>query len=202
MTDRKSDRLREMKRALRQRIIALRDALGPDTRRSFSERICAALLELEAYRKARTVAAYMSVGGELHTGGMVRNVIESGRCLVLPRIDREAGELELYEVADLGAQLKPGVWGIPEPDPLRCRRIADVGSLDFILVPGVAFGPGGERLGYGKGYYDRLLRRAGNRVPRIAGAFSLQVTEGVPMGPGDERVHRVVTEIGSVGPGG
>lgn len=191
-----------MKRALRQRIIALRDALDPDTRHSFSKRICAAIFELEAYRKAGAVAAYMSVGSELETREMVRNVIESGRRLVLPRIGREADELELYEVADPGSQLKPGVWGIPEPDPQCCRRLADLASLDFILVPGVAFGPKGERLGYGKGYYDRLLRRTGNRIPRIAGAFSLQVTEGVPMGPGDERLHRVVTEIGSVGPGG
>lgn len=187
---------RDVKRALRQRIIALREALAPEARRSFSERICAAILELEAYRRARTVAAYMSIGSELQTGALNRDILSGGRRLALPRVNRETGELEIYQVTDPASELKPGVWGIAEPDPARCRRILDLGELDLILVPGAAFGPEGERLGYGKGYYDRLLRRAGSGIARVAGAFSVQVTEGIPMGPADERIDLVLTESG------
>lgn len=186
----------EVKRALRQRIIALRDALTPELRRAHSERICAAILKLEAYREARRVAGYMSFGSELETRSLLEQVLADGKRLALPRIDSGMTHLELYEVEDLAADLKPGPWGIAEPDPQRCRKVADLKEFGFILVPGVAFGVRGERLGYGKGYYDQLLRRAGDGIPRIAGAFSLQVADGIPMGPLDQPVHRVVTESG------
>ncbi len=191
----------EVKRTLRQRIIALRDGLSEGQRRSHSGRICAAILELGAYREARMVAAYMSIGSEPETRALAQHALTSGKGLALPRINRGKDGLELYEVRDLAADLKPGVWGIPEPDPGRCRPVADLGELGFILVPGVAFGREGERLGYGKGYYDRLLRQVGSGIPRVAGAFSLQVIPGVPMEPADEWIDLVVTEAGSFGRG-
>ena len=136
----------EVKRTLRQRIIALCDGLSEGQRRSHSGRICAAILELGAYREARMVAAYMSIGSEPETRALAQHALTSGKGLALPRINRGKDGLELYEVRDLAADLKPGVWGIPEPDPGRCRPVADLGELGFILVPGVAFGPEGERL--------------------------------------------------------
>lgn len=188
---------REVKRALRQRIITLRDALVPELRRAHSERICAAILKLKVYRAARLVAGYMSFGSELETRALLERVLTDGKRLALPRIDSGMTRLELYEVGDLAVDLKPGPWGIAEPDPRRCRKIADLKELGFILVPGVAFGARGERLGYGKGYYDHLLRQVGDGIPRVAGAFSLQVADGIPMGPRDEPVRLVVTEAGN-----
>ena len=130
----------EVKRTLRQRIIALCDGLSEGQRRSHSGRICAAILELGAYREARMVAAYMSIGSEPETRALAQHALTSGKGLALPRINRGKDGLELYEVRDLAADLKPGVWGIPEPDPGRCRPVADLGELGFILVPGVHSG--------------------------------------------------------------
>ena len=64
----------------------------------------------------------------------------------------------------------------------------------FVLVPGVAFDPGGGRLGYGGGYYDRLLGAVAAGTPLVAGAFEAQMVDVVPMAPGDRRVDRVITE--------
>jgi 5-formyltetrahydrofolate cyclo-ligase len=66
--------------------------------------------------------------------------------------------------------------------------------VDFMLVPGVAFTTNGARLGYGGGFYDRLLASLDRRTARIAAAFQLQMVDQVPEGPHDRRVDQVVTE--------
>jgi 5-formyltetrahydrofolate cyclo-ligase len=112
--------------------------------------------------------------------------------LLLPRIDKVRRRLDLYRVQDVDVDLTAGVWGIREP-AAHCA-LADASSVEFMLVPGVAFTARGERLGYGGGYYDRLLAGIGDAVPRVAAAFSVQVVETLPLAAHDRRVHMVVTE--------
>jgi 5-formyltetrahydrofolate cyclo-ligase len=104
--------------------------------------------------------------------------------------------LRLYEVRDLAGDLKPGTCGIREPRPNRCPP-ADPDSLDFALIPGVAFDERARRLGYGGGFYDRLL--AGGLpegTPLVSGAFGVQIVDEVPFDPHDAPVDLVVTERG------
>jgi 5-formyltetrahydrofolate cyclo-ligase len=110
---------------------------------------------------------------------------------LLPRINRAQRALELRHVTDLGADLVPGVWGIREPAE-HCPIIS-VSKVEFMLVPGVAFTASGARLGYGGGYYDRLLTSLDRRAVRIAAAFELQMVDFLPEGPQDQRVDHVVT---------
>ena len=124
----------------------------------------------------------------------LHEVLAGGRTLVLPRVDRAARRLALHEVLDLDGDLQPGTWGIPEPAPDRCRPVEPV-EIDFVLVPGLVFDPGGGRIGYGAGYYDRLLGAWPPPVPPlVAAAFELQVVPAVPVLPTDRRVDLVVTE--------
>jgi 5-formyltetrahydrofolate cyclo-ligase len=71
-------------------------------------------------------------------------------------------------------------------------------EIDFALVPGLGFDRRGGRLGYGGGFYDRLL--AGLRAFRVAAAFSVQMIDAVPMAPHDQYVDLVVTESGLIRP--
>ena len=137
--------------------------------------------------------AYLSFGHELSTAGLIIGLQERGRALVLPRIDRAAHRLELYRVRDTTIDTVPGVWGIREPDPSRCPP-ADLDEIELIVVPGVAFTPMGERLGYGGGYYDELLARWQRPPPRIAPAFDLQVVGELPTTPHDQPVDVIVTQ--------
>jgi len=91
--------------------------------------------------------------------------------------------------------LVPGVWGIREPRP-ECCEPAPPDSIDFVLVPGLGFDASGGRLGYGGGFYDRLLVHVPEATPRVAAAFSMQLVEAVPMGERDKYVNAVVTEKG------
>ncbi len=186
------DKLRSAKKALRARVIARRDALDAETRRRDSQIITAKLLALRAYRAAGVVCAYASFGSEFDSAAFCSDVIAAGKRLLLPRIHREARILELRDVKSLGNDLVAGFWGIREPAE-RCP-IVPSSAVEFLLVPGVAFTATGERLGYGGGFYDRLLSGLNAKTPRVAAAFSVQIVDDLPAGPRDQRVHRVVTE--------
>ena len=182
--------LRSAKKALRESVIARRDALDAETRNRDSCIITAKLLDLPQYRAAGVVCAYASFGSEFDSAAFCSDVVASGKRLLLPRINRAARMLELREVGNLGSDLVAGVWGIREPAE-RCP-IVPPSAVEFLLVPGVAFTAAGGRLGYGGGFYDRLLAGLNAKIPRIAVAFELQVVESIPTGPGDQRVHLIV----------
>jgi 5-formyltetrahydrofolate cyclo-ligase len=181
------------KKSLRERIIAQRNALDASQRRESSAKILERLLLLPEYRGAAVVAAYASFGSELDTAIFLRAALSAGKRLLLPRIDKAGHRLELRQVSDPESDLVAGVWGIREPGE-HCPMIPP-SLVDFILVPGVAFTAKGERLGYGGGYYDRLLTGVRPQTFRAAGAFSLQVVEDLPTGENDQRLHCVVTEL-------
>ncbi len=183
---------KQAKAGLRQAILARRDAADASSRSRDSQTIMQKLCALPAYRAASIVAAYASFGSEPDTSEFLARVLADGKQLLLPRINRAQRILELRHVTDLGADLAPGVWGIREPVE-RCP-ILSIGHVEFMLVPGIAFTKSGARLGYGGGFYDRLLVSLAPRAARIAGAFELQLVDQLPQGPRDQRVGQVVTE--------
>jgi 5-formyltetrahydrofolate cyclo-ligase len=174
-------------------VLARRDALPAAERRALSARITTRLLALDAYRGARCVMAYASFGSELDTADFVADVLAQGKVLVLPAIERGSRALQLYAIEDPARQLAPGVWGIPQPRADLCPRVP-ASQLDFVLVPGVAFTPRCERLGYGGGYYDGFIRSLARRPPLVAAAYSLQILQELPVSERDQSVDRVMTE--------
>jgi 5-formyltetrahydrofolate cyclo-ligase len=187
-----SSELLQAKAALRKVIIARRDAADGEMRNRAAQAIVRNLLELPAYRGAGTVAAYASFGSELDTSAFIAKTLADGKQLLLPRINRAQRALELRRVIDPAADLVAGVWGIREPAE-HCV-IVPLATIEFMLVPGVAFTQSGARLGYGGGFYDRLLAALDRRTTRIAAAFQLQIVAQLPEGPHDQRVDTVVTE--------
>jgi 5-formyltetrahydrofolate cyclo-ligase len=185
--------LRSAKKTLRASVIARRDALDAERRRRDSQAITAKLLALPEYRAAGVVCAYASFGSEFDTAAFCSAVVAAGKRLLLPRVNRAAHLLELREVKNLGADLVAGVRGIREPVQ-RCPMVP-ASSVECLLVPGVAFTATGKRLGYGGGFYDRLLDELKPGVARVVAAFSPQVLEDLPTGPRDQRVNRIVTEL-------
>jgi 5-formyltetrahydrofolate cyclo-ligase len=182
------------KTALRREILARRDALDRDARARLSAVVLGRVAALDVFRRARVVLAYTSFGSEVDTRPLLREVLAGGRALVLPRVERAARCLALHQVGDLDAELQPGPWGIPEPAPTRCRAVTTE-EIDFVLVPGVVFDQHGGRIGYGGGYYDRLLAAWMEPTPPlVAAAFELQVVPAVPILATDHRVDLVVTE--------
>ena len=181
------------KKALRQRIIAMRDALSSDERNQKSAAITAKLVALPAFATARTIAAFASFGTEFDTGGFLSVALRQHKRLVLPRIHPGRRELRFHFVTSLHESLIAGRWGILEPDPSLCAE-ADPGEIDFMLVPGVAFTPACERLGYGGGFYDVAMGNLRADALKVAAIFNLQIVVAVPLEPHDRCVDLVVTE--------
>jgi para-aminobenzoate synthetase component 1 len=181
------------KSAMRRELLASRDALFAGGSAGFAAEITARLRSLVEYRRAKTVLATLSFGTEWDTRPFAERVLEDGKVLVLPRVVREPRSLELHAVTDLGADLVPGVWGIEEPDPARCRRVA-LSEVDFALVPALSCDRSGVRLGYGAGYFDRLLAGAGTRTFRLVALPEALVRESIPCEPHDVPMDALLTE--------
>ena len=185
-----------MKQAIRQRIIADRAALAQATRVRLSDEISARILHLPQYQAARCVLGYMNFGAEFDSAPWVAQALTGGKTVLLPKVNRATHELDVYHVHDLHTQLAPGAYGIREPLPQHCR-VAQLDEVDFVLLPGVAFTRSGARLGYGGGYYDKLIARldARSEIPLlVAAAFALQVVADIPQNATDRKVHWLVTE--------
>lgn len=188
--------MHDRKKELRSRVLAVRDALPDAARGAHSQVIAQKILSSEAFRAARVVLLYSSFGKEFDTSGLIRAAVEARKTLVFPKVNRSRDRLDLYQVRLLDRDLVPGIWGIREPDPEQCPPVSP-SALDFILMPGVAFDREGGRLGYGKGYYDKLLASCGGGTDgpsTVAAAFECQLVDAVPREAHDVPVDAVVTE--------
>lgn len=168
-----------------QQVALLKTRHSSSTTRQSAE-ILAALEAHPAFRAATTVLLYHSLKDEVDTHEFIRKWSREKRIL-LPVVVGDDLELRLYTRPE---DLKPGAYGIEEPTG---ELFTDYADIDFIVVPGVAFDRNGNRLGRGKGYYDRLL-------PRIPSAykagicFPFQLVEKVPAEPFDIRMDEIITQ--------
>ena len=163
-----------------------RDALSRHIRRM--------LADLPEYVAAATVLFYLDLPFEVRTRHLLAMAWESGKRVTLPCCVGE--RLELFRI-DGFDELAPGAYGTTEPAAEyrdRADRKVDIGEVDVVVVPGVAFDRRGGRIGRGKGYYDKLLSNARRDTTFIALAFESQMVDEVPMLPHDVYMHKVITE--------
>ncbi|MBO9607873.1 MAG: 5-formyltetrahydrofolate cyclo-ligase [Paenibacillaceae bacterium] len=189
----------ESKQALRRRMKEAREALSAEERADRSRRICRHIvgrLEALGLGDGGAVLAYAAFGGEADVADALAWCWRRGVQVALPAAAPQSHRLELRLVRGWG-DVAPGAYGIAEPLP-ACEPLPDA-ALACIIVPGVAFDRHGGRLGYGGGYYDRLLERlaAANVSPYLlAAAYELQLVEEVPTEPHDRPMHAIATEDG------
>ena len=184
--------LREAKLALRQRTLAARDSLPPEVRAAASDAISARVLALPEFTNASAVLLTFPFRSEWDTLPLVRAALAGGKTVAIPRVDIKTRMLELHSITEPDRDVGAGHRGVPEPWH-HCPRIGHA-AIDFVLVPGVAFDGEGRRLGYGGGFYDRLLPLLLPHVARVAGAFDLQIVDRVPAAPHDIAIDAIVTE--------
>ena len=184
--------IRQAKQELRERVRAERRAQADKDR--LSERICRRLAGLPEYEQAATVLFFVGVRNEVRTQPFLIEACRSGKRVVVPYCVN--GLLQLFHLREV-EELAPGTFGVLEPRAeLRNlpEREVDVAEVDLIVVPGLAFDLGGGRIGYGKGYYDRLLHQSRCDTRFVALAFQCQVIGEIPMTDHDVFMHRIVTE--------
>ena len=184
------------KKALRKLIQELRDSLTNKLRQEKSAIIIQKFLGLKQYSSSINILAYFPFRSELDIRVIIEKALNQGKRIALPKVNKK--KLDLYYIESLSRGLEPGSYNIMEPIPSESEKALPL-EIDLVLVPGVGFDPGMNRLGYGGGFYDRLLREIPPRTPRIALAFDLQIVDRVPVSEQDLKIDILITESGIYG---
>ena len=156
-----------------------------------SEVIKKRLFKLEEFKKAGCVVFYVSMVGEVSTHELIDESIRMGKTVGVPVVIKGKRDLTISQVTDRTMQLENGPYGINQPKAAEIKPIPCEG-IDLVLVPGVAFDKKGNRLGRGKGYYDRFLKGLPKRTLTIGLCFDFQVVEFIPKLPHDIPVQRLL----------
>lgn len=140
------------------------------------------------YHLAHTVGIYLPVGDEVN----IEPLLAGSKRFVAPRMNEEGGPHLTFHELDDGTELHP--WGVRQPVP-HARKVAATG-IDLLLVPGLLFDEYGGRLGYGKGYYDRVLAECTHKPITVGVTFGALLVPRLPLDEHDVAVQNLVTESG------
>ena len=179
------------KEELRKKYIDIRKKVEDRVRKSNS--ICQKVLETEEFKKAKIIACYMSLPTEVDTKLLIEESIKYGKTVVLPKVNGQ--ELEFYIIKDLdNNDFEKSKIGVEEPNPF-CHEKLDIRLIDLVIVPGICFDIEGNRIGFGKGYYDRLLNKIKNIVS-IGICFREQIVQEkvIPVNSFDKKVDLVISD--------
>jgi 5-formyltetrahydrofolate cyclo-ligase len=176
---------------LRKELLRRRDHIPPEVRRAKDRMVQERLLSLDEFRDAGIIFFFVSFRTEVDTVELVKASLSDKKRVVVPKVDKEKHELLLCEIQGLG-QLAPGYMGIPEPSCQGTQM--NINDVDIVIIPGAGFDVSGNRIGYGGGYYDRLLAGLQREVPVIAPAYEEQIVDSLPSEPHDFRVKVIVTD--------
>lgn len=187
------------KNLIRKEFLLRRDSLSVKIRRDKDKKIKEKLLGLSGFKESLKVLFYASFRSEVNTFDLIKHSIAEGKIVVLPKVNKESKELILYEIKDT-IELSPGYFGILEP-PADKNRKMDIREIEMVVVPGVAFDEQCGRLGYGKGFYDKLLSGISNwglpirdRGLVVALAFEEQVVTLIPSERHDIKMDKIITD--------
>lgn len=182
------------KALIRQAYLSKRDKLGVSLRKSKSRLIHDKLLSLEEFQAAKTCLIYASFRSEVETDSMITDSLTLGKRLALPIIDIKTKRLLIGEVKNGLEDLRISTYGIREPI-FREDTLMPSEEVDIFIVPGVAFDITGTRLGYGGGFYDRLLNDQHLQLKPIIGlAYEVQIGEEIPFEEYDIKMKKILTE--------
>jgi len=175
------------KKQLRQWIRERKRIVDISQKRKQSEIIAREILEHPKIRTASTILLYAALPDEVETQGLLDNLSKKGKTVLLPVvINQEELELRQYK----GPQdLRIGAYHIPEPAGVP---FLNLNQIDVAVIPGMAFDDYGNRLGRGKGYYDRLLKRI-PQCDKIGICFDFQKFTHIPTGPYDIKMDEVIS---------
>jgi len=183
------------KDSIRREMIAKREAHHSSER---GHVLCVEIMDrfvrLPDFDKAKCILLYSAIKGEVHTDFIIQSALSLGKKVAMPVTKKESHTIELYSISSM-EDLKAGAFGIPEPQAAPEKRVLP-SEIDLAVVPGVCFDRRGFRIGYGMGYYDKLLKEVPGR--KIGLAYSFQVMEEVPKEMHDVAMDAVLTENESI----
>ena len=181
----------EIKSILRKKIRNERCSLSKNERLQKNISIRNNLLSLKEFLSADTILFYCSFDCEADTAEIIKNALLAGKKIIIPKVEGKC--LKLFYINNYETDLKTGAFGIMEPDVEKCMP-ADPTDIKAAVIPGICFDKNFNRIGYGGGYYDRIIPMLRLDVKKIALAFDLQMVEEIPVFSHDKEVDIIITE--------
>lgn len=183
-----------MKSDLRKSMSERRAALEQEQAKAMNEIIYSRLHAHHALERAEDILVYLSFRSEIETRPLIDQWLKEKRRVYVPVMQPESRSILPVQIDEDHWNLPVNAYGIQEPK-LEGAAILPVEKLDLVIVPGLAFDIQGFRLGYGGGYYDRLIPRLRNDAYTLALCYDFQLVESVPVGPFDQKVQTILTEL-------
>lgn len=181
-----------MKKTFRKEALARRSAIPESVRTYKSSIIAGRVLSLPETAKARTITLYVDYRNEVETRQLILQLLEKGKRVALPVVDFNTGAMHFVAVTTLDSLVltEKKLW---EPAPGSGAEVP-IDEIDLILTPGAAFDRNGYRMGYGGGFYDRILKTRPSHTRAVALAFSEQVVDFVPAESHDVPLDGIITD--------
>jgi 5-formyltetrahydrofolate cyclo-ligase len=148
------------------------------------------LFSLPEYKNSNLIMSYVSLDYEVDTWQIIKKSLETGKKVAVPVVMKEEMALVPSLIVD-PAELKPGPYGVFQPDKKNMRAL-ELYQIDIIIVPGIAFDYQGNRLGHGRGYFDRFLKKVPLDIPRIGLAYGIQILDHLPISCLDVPVSKLI----------
>lgn len=183
------------KKELRKEAKIYRNSLSENDRLDKSRKIISNLKNLKDFQKADVILMYASLPGEVETLRLIQELLEEGKKAVYCPVTI-GDEMEFYRIFTLDG-LKEGNFHVLEPEPIKENLFIPQENIKFsIIIPGLMFDKRGNRLGYGKGYYDKYLAKLPGdaAVTTFALSYGAMVKDEMPKEETDQKIDYIVTE--------
>jgi 5-formyltetrahydrofolate cyclo-ligase len=174
-----------IKEILRKQVLSKRESMTLEEAERRSKIIIEKLKEDKDYMKAKTVMFYVSKGREVMTHEIIKEAMKEKK-VIAPKVASRG--LLCCELSDF-SKMNFSCYGVLEPTN---EILCDLKDIDLIIVPGTSFDRNGHRIGYGKGYYDGLLKSI--KAKKIGLAYDFQIIEKIPIDEWDVKVDKVITD--------
>ena len=172
------------KKAVREQMKALRRKVSKEEKKLASRAVCERLFCSNLLVAAQNVCVYMDAFGEIETEEIISKLRNNNKNVYVPCVNGD----DIF-ISKLTDSLSPGAFGIREP---KNKESIDKSVIDAFLLPGLAFDSSGARVGFGKGYYDKLL--SGTNALKIGLAYSFQTVDRIECEEHDIKADYIVTE--------
>ena len=180
----------ESKKDLRKRILSIRNNMPGEDVVNNSRIIRDKIIGLDVFKQSKVIFIYMDFKNEVMTSDLIKHMLSEKKRVVVPYTDTISTVLIPSEITG-ESDLKLNSFGYSEPKKVSPVNIEEI---DLVIVPGLVFDKNLNRIGFGKGYYDRILNKLKASARKVAVAHDFQVLEEIPAEEHDVKMDMIITE--------
>ena len=182
------DKIANSKNMLRKQYVSKRKNI--ENKKEKSKQIFNKIIETDLYKKAKIVALYKNLPSEVDTSELIEYSLKLDKIVALPRVEGDILEFYKIEKSEIKNLVKSR-FGVEEPIKDK-NSFIEKETIDLMIVPGVCFDREKNRMGFGKGYYDKYLENS--NLKTIGICFSEQIIDKLIFTPNDIKMNLVITD--------